>query len=1294
MGHPHKRAPHKNPVVLLGLSCCAPLPDKRNTEPSTRTTMSFSSLLFSGHHHRAFVLLALTIAVLGQPFARAFNSGAVVYWNGGGDSWDLTNAEWTIDPALSTGFSAWENSSSLSAVFNGPAGTITLADAITAGKLSFGSDGFTLTGNTLTLSGTFTSIDTDAGTQVISAPLAGGGTVFTKSGSGTLVLSGIHALSPTNQINLSGGTLEIRGEGTSLGVAGTATRIYIGTAGSGALTINSGGTLRNTYGIVGHSNGTGTVTVDGAGSTWTLTQSLTIGNTDSGTLTISNGGVLTDSGSDIGYLSQGSATVTGTGSTWNTKSMRIGVADSAEGQLTIKNGGAVYNTGSYIGMANGASVTASLLVTGEGSLLSGGLQVGNYGAATVLVNDGGKITGKGGSIGSVFGGTGSVTITGANSSWAMTSTFTMDNTSALTISDGAAFTTGGSLIGNAAGSISTITLSGTGSSWVDSSSVVIGYDGSANLNIGEGTNVSTASWLRLGQNNSAQGTIIQTGGTLDVGTYFQFNKGTLAYRLEGGTLKVGDTSVAGILTGTGAYTFELAGGTLQAKGTSLTVNAKATLRDNTVTTLDTSGSAAQIMYLENVISGAGAIRKTGAGALYFDAANTFSGGITIQQGIVNPYLSTSLGTGMLTFSGNGTLQVDAGNFSFANKIAINPGITGTVEVGSGKTLTLSGAITGEGALTKTSTGTLKLSGVNTYTGTTTIAGGTLTFANTSALYNGDTTKWTASNLVVGSGATAAFNVGGANEFTAANLDAVLTLTGNGGFQSGASLGLDTTNAGGNFTYSGAITDMNGGTNTLGLLKLGTGTLTLSGVNTYTGTTTVSAGTLLLASNTALGSLGTLNLAGGTLGGTGSARSLTNAVTFSANSTLGGDTGLTFTGALTNSGGNRTLTVSNAGLTTLGNLYLSEGTTGRTLTIAGSGDIEVTGVIANRSGTGTNASSLTKTSTGALTLSGTNTYTGTTTLSAGILIVANNNALGASTLSLNGGTLRGDGTARALGNSVTLAANSTIGGASDLTFTGNFSSSGASRVLSISNTGTTTFAGSTFTLAENNQARTITINNSGNVIISSVITNGSGSGADGLTKNGAGSLTLAGASTYTGATIINAGALFVNGSLANTAVTVAGGSLLGGSGSIGGLTTIRSGATLSPGNSAGTLTFNGGLRLEGGSAIDLELGSTSDLIYVSSGTLSASGLITVNLHATDGFSEGVYTLIHATGATLSNIDVTSFQLGTTIAGYDFSVSQVGQQFVLTASAVVPEPGTLALLAGLLTLAFAAYRRRHQ
>ena len=171
-------------------------------------------------------------------------------------------------------------------------------------------------------------------------------------------------------------------------------------------------------------------------------------------------------------------------------------------------------------------------------------------------------------------------------------------------------------------------------------------------------------------------------------------------------------------------------------------------------------------------------------------------------------------------------------------------------------------------LTKNGTGIEILNGTNTNgTGAvarpTTINAGTLEFAKRVSFDNNLPAKWVAADITVQSGATLAVGVGAnaSGYFDTGDLGTLLdgshlgASTATTGLKSGAILGLDTTNAsGGVFTYGSAIGNPNSGANTLGLTKLGTGTLTLTATNTFTGSTTVSAGTLQLGNGTTNGSV--------------------------------------------------------------------------------------------------------------------------------------------------------------------------------------------------------------------------------------------------------------------------------------------------------------------------------------------------------------------------------------------------------------------------------------------------------
>jgi len=143
-------------------------------------------------------------------------------------------------------------------------------------------------------------------------------------------------------------------------------------------------------------------------------------------------------------------------------------------------------------------------------------------------------------------------------------------------------------------------------------------------------------------------------------------------------------------------------------------------------------------------------------------------------------------------------------------------------------------------LTKLGSGTLVLSGTNSYSGATTIGGGTLQFAKAAAFYNGtiDAPRGETLGRFRNHGC---FQHWGRGEFTSGHLD---TLRASSGFASGSFLGLDTTNAVGAFTYASNI----GGA--IGSRKLGAGSLVLNGTNSYLGATVISGGMLQFSKTSA------------------------------------------------------------------------------------------------------------------------------------------------------------------------------------------------------------------------------------------------------------------------------------------------------------------------------------------------------------------------------------------------------------------------------------------------------------
>ncbi|MBU6181638.1 MAG: autotransporter-associated beta strand repeat-containing protein [Verrucomicrobia bacterium] len=271
--------------------------------------------------------------------------------------------------------------------------------------------------------------------------------------------------------------------------------------------------------------------------------------------------------------------------------------------------------------------------------------------------------------------------------------------------------------------------------------------------------------------------------------------------------------------------------------------------------------------------------------------------------------------------------------------------------------------------------------------------------------------------------------------------------------------------------------------------------------------------------------------------------------------------------------------------------------------AGGGSIRVTDdSLSLGTGNLTGSGTFSKIGNGTLTISGlSNSHNGEVLVSAGSLALTS--SISSSALTLSGGNLSTSANNQ-LNDSATVTVNS-----------GTFSVGGAETVGAISG------SGGTINLGANTLTSSVA---AGSSTFSGSITGTGG----GITKSGAGELILAGSSNYTGATSVSQGTLRVNGSLGNTAVSVANGATLGGNATIGGLVTLNSGANLAPGNSVGVMNFSSGLTLNASSTVTMEISNVNgnaDSINVTGGSLTYAGNLVFDAESMSGVTNNSYTL---------------------------------------------------------------------
>ena len=293
-----------------------------------------------------------------------------------------------------------------------------------------------------------------------------GGLYVGNGGFGELRIDeGAAASSEFTYVGLSGGqgVVTVDGEGSSLRTGD----LYLGDGGQGELRVSNGGAVYSGgYGYagsmsVGHEDGTGSVSVSGAGSLWQHAGDFFFGTGGKGQLSVTDGGTVSMGGSALlGWVESrsdghtltnevGSATaeVRGEGSSWTVdQALRLGGGGDAEltvaeggrvaaGQMVLGEVGTLYELDAATGLwtpVDNVAGNGRITVTGTGSALdvAGSMALGRGGNGTLVVNDGAKVSSASatlgqvlrGAAGTVMVGTGSATVSGAGSRWSNTGT--------------------------------------------------------------------------------------------------------------------------------------------------------------------------------------------------------------------------------------------------------------------------------------------------------------------------------------------------------------------------------------------------------------------------------------------------------------------------------------------------------------------------------------------------------------------------------------------------------------------------------------------------------------------------------------------------------------------------------------------------------------------------------------------------------------------------------------------------------------------------------------------------------
>ncbi|MCL2715438.1 MAG: autotransporter-associated beta strand repeat-containing protein, partial [Alphaproteobacteria bacterium] len=746
----------------------------------------------------------------------------------------------------------------------GTSGSIT-GDVANNGTLSFNRSGTYIFGGVVSGSGAV--VQKGSGTTILTgdSSYSGGTTIATgtlqlgnggTSGSitGDVVNQGVLSFSRSSDITFAG---QVSGAGALSQIGGGTTSLTANSSYSGGTTIQSG-TLQ-----LGNGGTSGSITGD-------VVNNATLGFNHSDLLvlmgTISGAGNMVQSGSGDTAL-YGDNSYSGT-TTVSSGGLYINGSQSGNGLTTVNVGGTLGGTGTL----GGPVTVAGTLAPGNVGVLPGTLTING----DLILQSGSTLSYDFGQAYVVGGPLNDLTVVNGN----LQLGGTIDVTETL----------GGSF---AAGIYRVIDYSGNLSGSLDRSTRVAGLGLEVQTSVPQQVNLVNTNGLVLNfWDLNPDNSVIDGAGTQGTGDWKlgdsvknwtdligsyngTFTNGTIAiFTATPGTVMVdngqGQVKAGGMQFASSGYV--VSGQALElVPGDSSSNAAVIRVGDGS------SDGALMTATINAALIGSAQLMKTDLGTLVLTGSNSYSGGTAIEGGTLQVGEDANLGAAGTSVDFNGgTLHATAG-FSMARNSML-AALGGTMAVDGGAVLEDNGTISGEGALTKSGEGTLVLGSANSYSGGTALNGGTLLLGNANALGSGTLTM---------AGATV---LDFADSYTIAN---GINLAGIGGINVHDAL---TT------TLAGVIGDGEGA----GLLqKTGSGTLVLTGSNSYSGGTAINGGVLEVSQNVNLGaSGGAVAFDGGTLHVTAAFAMVRDFVLNAGGAVLDTDAGVVLQndGALTGAGG--------------------------------------------------------------------------------------------------------------------------------------------------------------------------------------------------------------------------------------------------------------------------------------------------------------------------------------------------------------------------------------------------------